>query len=109
MTDTDFNSEGARRSTMPAQTTRYSGFLPLLILIAAWLLWSGFQSIQLLQERAQLKQLHGNQEQTVQTAQKMRQQLDAIAAGTKRLAEAGNTHAQQVVEALAERGVQINP
>jgi hypothetical protein len=83
-------------------------FLPLLLLVA-WLLWSGFQTLQLLRERTNLSTLYANQEPTIQTAQQMRQQLDAIAAGTRRLADAGNPQARAVVQELARRGVQINP
>lgn len=84
-------------------------FLPLALFMTAWLLWAGFQSVQLLRERSNLQTLHANQEQTVQTAQQMRQQLDALAAGTRRLADAGHPHATVIVQELARRGVQINP
>lgn len=84
-------------------------FAPLALFMAAWLLWNGFQSVQLLRERSNLQALHANQDQTVQTAQRMRQQLDALAAGTKRLADAGHPHAAALVQELARRGVQINP
>lgn len=39
----------------------------------------------------------------------MRAQLDAIAAGTARLAQQGNVNAAQVVNALRARGITINP
>ncbi|HRX72204.1 MAG: hypothetical protein H6973_12970 [Gammaproteobacteria bacterium] len=84
-------------------------FLPLALFMTAWLLWTGFQSVQLLRERSNLQTLYANQEQTVQTAQKMRQQLDALAAGTRRLANAGHPHATAIVQELARRGVKINP
>jgi hypothetical protein len=93
----------------PAPPPTRSLFAPLALFMAAWLLWTGFQTVQLLRERGNLQTLHANQEPTVQTAQQMRQQLDALAAGTKRLADAGHPHAGAVVQELARRGVQISP
>ncbi len=83
--------------------------LSLLFLIIALLMWFGFQTIQLVNERNSLKSLDGNQEQTMINSQKMRTQLDAIAAGTKRLADQGNANAQLVVQQLAKNGININP
>ena len=82
--------------------------LALLLLILALLIWFGFQSIQLLSERNAFKTLHDNQEQTMANSQKMRTQLDAIAAGTKRLADQGNANAQLIVQQLAKNGININ-
>lgn len=83
--------------------------LSLLLLIIALLAWFGFQTMQLVNERNSLKTLHSNQEQTIINSQKMRTQLDAIAAGTKRLADQGNANAQMVVQQLAKNGININP
>lgn len=96
---------GSTRAAPLARTV----FVPLTLFMSAWLLWNGFQSVQLLRERSNLQALYANQEQTMQTAQQMRQQLDALAAGTKRLADAGHPHAAEVVQELARRGIQINP
>lgn len=84
-------------------------FLPMLLIVLAIVVWSGFQASQLYQERATLANLRTNQETTHQNAQKMRAQLDALAAGTQTLANAGNKNAQAVVNALAQRGITINP
>jgi cell division protein FtsL len=84
-------------------------FVPLFILSSALVIWFGFQTSQLVTERSNLKTLHQNQEAIYQNAQKMRGQLDAIAAGTQRLANAGNPNAAQIVNALRARGITINP
>lgn len=81
----------------------------MLLIALAVVVWSGFQASQLYQERATLASLRTNQETTYQNAQKMRTQLDALAAGTQTLANAGNKNAQTVVNALAQRGITINP
>lgn len=86
-----------------------SPFVPLLLLAIAVLVWFGFQTIQLVQERSALATLNGSQEATYRNAQKMRGQLDALAAGTQKLANAGNRNAQSVVGALQQRGITINP
>ena len=63
----------------------------------------------LYQERASLASLRSNQETTLKNAEKMRSQLDALAAGTQKLASAGDKNAQCVVNALQQRGITINP
>ena len=87
----------------------YSLFAPLLLALLTLVLWFGFQASQLLKERDNLKTLRANQDATYGNAQKMRTQLDAVAAGTARLAQQGNANAAQVVNALRARGITINP
>ncbi|WP_374682985.1 hypothetical protein [Accumulibacter sp.] len=83
-------------------------FLPVLLIALALVVWFGFQASQLNQERAQLASLRSNQDSTYTNAQKMRAQLDSLAAGTQKLAGAGNRNAQTVVNALQQRGITIN-
>ncbi|WP_291989334.1 hypothetical protein [Candidatus Accumulibacter sp. ACC007] len=83
-------------------------FLPVLLIALALVVWFGFQASQLNQERAQLASLRSNQDSTYTNAQKMRAQLDSLAAGTQKLASAGNKNAQTVVNALQQRGITIN-
>lgn len=83
-------------------------FLPLLLMFLALALWFAFQTLQLAKERTNLTSTHAAQDQTVQTAYKMRTQLDVIAAGTKKLADAGNPRAAAVVQELARRGITID-
>lgn len=84
-------------------------FLPLLLLAVAVVIWFAFQASQLYQERANLAGLHSSQEATYQNAQKMRGQLDSLAAGTQKLANTGNRNAKAVVNALQQRGITIKP
>jgi hypothetical protein len=90
-------------------TNRSGIFLPLLLILITLVLWFGFQTAQLVKERGNLKTLQANQEKMLNNAQKMRAQLDAIAAGTARLAQQGNANAAQVVNALKAKGISINP
>ena len=84
-------------------------FVPLLLVLVTLLLWFGFQTNQLLKERENLATLRANQNTIYANAQKMRTQLEAIAADTARLAQAGHPQATQVVNALRARGITINP
>jgi hypothetical protein len=94
---------------MSEHDKRYGAFLPLLLALATLLLWFGFQSHQLIKDLDNLRNLKSSQDAIYANAQKMRTQLEAIAADTARLAQAGNPHATQVVNALRARGITINP
>ena len=83
--------------------------LPLLLVIIGLVIWFSFQTTQLYNERQNLETMHANQEKIIADAGKMRSQLDAIAAGTQRLADQGNTNAQTIVGQLAKSGISINP
>jgi regulatory protein YycI of two-component signal transduction system YycFG len=91
------------------QAPRETLFVPLFLILVTLVLWFGFQTYQLVKERGNLKTLQTNQETMFNNAQKMRAQLDAIAAGTARLAQQGNANAAQVVNALKAKGITINP
>ena len=84
-------------------------FIPMCLLAAAWTLWSVFQMVMLFQEGSNLQALRANQEPTIQQAQKLRAQLDSIAAKTAELAAKGDPGAKTIVDALRQRGITINP
>lgn len=83
--------------------------LPVLIVVAGLIIWTVFQTFQLYKERQNVKSAHENQEQMIVNSKKMRDQLDVIAASTKRLADQGNPNAQMVVQQLQKNGININP
>jgi hypothetical protein len=84
-------------------------FVPLLLAGLALAGWFGLQGWLLFEERSTLQATHAAQQQTVDNAAKLRQSLDAIAADTQRLADAGNPNARLLVEELRKRGITINP
>lgn len=84
-------------------------FLPLLLGLLALVIWFSLQAWALFDERSRLREAHASQQQTVDNASKLRQSLDAIAADTQRLANAGNPNARLLVDELRKRGVTINP
>jgi Na+-translocating ferredoxin:NAD+ oxidoreductase RnfD subunit len=94
---------------MSEHSLHYGPFAPLLIGLVTLALWFGFQTTQLLKERESLGALRTNQTTLYGNAQKMRAQLDAIAADMAKLAQAGNPHATQLVNALNAKGITINP
>lgn len=92
-----------------AAATAYGPFVPLLLGLLAVLSWFGFQTWLLTEERTTLQSAHAGQQQTVDNAAKLRASLDALAADTQRLADAGNPNARLLVEKLRKRGITINP
>jgi len=78
------------------------GSLALLVVL-------GYQTFVLVAERSALNATHSGQQQTVDNATKLRNSLDALAADTQRLADAGNPNAGLLVAELRKRGISINP
>lgn len=95
-------------STSPAKAATHSAFVPLLLGTLALLGWLGFQTQQLFNERQALQIGYASQQQTVDNAGKLRASLDALAADTQRMADAGNPNAKLLVDELRKRGITIN-
>ena len=95
------------RAPRKSHFSHFSPFVPLLLIGLAVVTTFGFQTFELVQERGRLLAARVAQQEAVAGAQKMRGQLDAIATGAQKLADAGNTGAVLVVNALKERGVTI--
>ena len=101
-------AETFRRDSQSQEGGR-SYFIPLLLIAIALVIWTGFQTTQLLRERKYLKAVLTDQTPTVEQSEKLRAQLDSIAKGTLQLANQGNSSAKIIVEELRKRGVTINP
>lgn len=86
----------------------HGAFLPLLLGGLALLLLLGWQMVLLVGERGALQAGYAGQQQTVDNVGKLRGQLDALAADTQRLADAGNPNAALLVAELKKRGITIN-
>jgi len=82
--------------------------VPVCLVVVAFVLWTGFQTSQLMRERGTLKAILASQEAPVQEAAKLRTQLDSIARGTQELANQGNQNAKTIVAELQKRGITIN-
>ena len=96
------------RSRRSATQREHSPFVPLLILLLALASWAAFQWINLSNEAQALEVARAVQDAQFQQAQRVRQALDTLATETRKLAEAGNSNARQVLEELRKRGVAIN-
>lgn len=59
--------------------------------------------------RTELRQAHDAQVAQLEQAGRIETQLDALAAGTARLAREGNPNAAAIVASLQAQGVTINP
>jgi hypothetical protein len=81
---------------------------PVCLVLVAFVVWTGFQTSQLMRERVTLKAILTSQEAPVQEAAKLRTQLDSIARGTQELANQGNQNAKTIVVELQKRGITIN-
>jgi hypothetical protein len=92
---------------MHSPPTALSVFVPVLICALTLLAWFVFQSILLLNDREALQASHLSQQQTVDNAGKLRASLDALAADTQRMADAGNPNAALLVTELRKRGITI--
>jgi hypothetical protein len=85
-----------------------SPYVPMLLGALALLGWLGFQTQQLINEREALKVAYVSQQQTVDSAGKLRASLDALASDTQRMADGGNPSAKLLVDELRRRGITIN-
>ena len=85
-----------------------SAFVPVLMCSLALAGWLGSQLFWQVQEREALQAGLVSQQQTVDNAGKLRASLDALAADTQRLADAGNASAGVLVAELRKRGITIN-
>ena len=81
--------------------------LPLLLLAAAFFLTTAFQTYILFQNGSNLVNARLGQTQAVEQSLKVRQQLDALAGKTAKLADQGNANAKTIIEDLKKQGVSV--
>jgi hypothetical protein len=74
--------------------------LPFALVLAALLVYFGFQTVQLLAQRSELSALKRSQEGALEAAQKVHQQFNAIMMKTDELAKQGHAGAKMVLESL---------
>lgn len=103
MTHADDNSRPKR----PIPVLRLT--VPFLIVLVSFVVYLGFQTYQLLQQRALIKTAHSNQNAPIAEANKVRHQLDSIAGKTAALAARGNANAKLVIDNLSRQGITISP
>ncbi len=89
-------------------TSEDKSLIPQILVTLALVIWFSFQLFQTIKAHTALDNAYNNQEPQVQTANKIRASLSALASGTKQLANQGNPNAAQIVQALAQRGINIS-
>jgi hypothetical protein len=80
----------------------------LTLISVAFFLMVGFQTFALIRDRITLTNVRVTQEPTIQQSLKVRQQLDALAKGVARLADAGNANAKNIIDDLRRQGITVN-
>ena len=89
------------------QNTVYRPFVPLMMLAAALVIWLGFSTMQLMQDRDDLR-LAGEKQQTlVDQSSKLRAQLSAIGNSLIDLREQGNPNATEIMNQLEKSGFKM--
>jgi hypothetical protein len=101
-------NEVREREIVAAPAERGSN-LPLVILLIALVLWFGFQTLQLANERANLDEARGHQEAAMQEAEKLRGQFESVISKTSELANKGHAGAKLVMDELQKRGMPVGP
>jgi len=83
--------------------------LPVVLGVVSLFVLMVFQTGEAIHDRGALSELRRAQEPTVQEAVKLRQQLEALASQTAKLAVDGDEGAKGVVEQMKRQGVTLNP
>jgi hypothetical protein len=83
--------------------------LPVILGVVSLFVLMAFQTGEAIHDRGTLSELRRSQEPTVQEAVKLRQQLEALAGGTAKLAAEGDEGAKAVVDQMKGQGVTLSP
>jgi len=84
-------------------------FIVLFVALLALVAQAGFHTLELRRESAALETRLAQQRPVVERSQKLRQQLQSIAAATAALAEQGNPNAVLVRDQLQQQGISLGP
>ena len=90
-----------------APPTRHSAFIPLLLCVLTLVGWFAGQLFEAYSAQQPLQQGLLGQQTAVDEATRLRQSLDALAADTQRMANAGHANAALLVNELNKRGITI--
>ena len=102
MTDDDFGLQAA-----PAASPPQPWALPIALAMSAVFATLIAVTLQLVDERARLRDLSQAQAGQMQQAIKFREQLQSLSTETARLADNGDAAAKKIVETMKQRGVTL--
>ncbi|HEX9788225.1 MAG TPA: hypothetical protein VGB09_09365 [Candidatus Binatia bacterium] len=103
------NASEAERVDFPPAAEKSILTLPFSLTLAALVIYFGFQTLQLLNERSNLILVKSTQEAAIQEAQKVQAQFKTLVSKISELAEKGHAGAKMVMEELLNRGVSAAP
>ena len=83
--------------------------LPIALVVVSLFVLMAFETAEAIRDRGALSNLRRSQGATVEEGIKLRQQLEALAAGTAKLAADGDEGAKTVVDQMKRQGVTLNP
>ena len=83
--------------------------LPVVLGVVSLFVLMAFETGEAIHDRGALAELRRSQEPTVQEAVKLRQQLEALAGQTAKLAADGDEGAKAVADQMRGQGVTLNP
>ena len=94
----------------PERDREISGLgLPIILVVLSLFVLMAFETAEAIRDRGALSNLRRSQGATVEEGIKLRQQLEALAAGTAKLAADGDEGAKTVVDQMKRQGVTLNP
>jgi len=84
-----------------------SWWLPVILVVVGFFVLLAFETGYEIHDRQALADQHRSQEQVMQEALKLRQQLEALAGKTAQLAAEGDEGAKAVVDQMKRQGVNL--
>jgi len=89
-------------------TTRQAGGIALVLIVLSVFFSVLFHSVELIEERSSLNELHALQDNPVREALTLRHQFETLAAGVTALAAGGDGSAQTVIDELRKQGITLS-
>jgi len=80
---------------------------PLSLVSFVLVVFLGFQTTLLLSDRAALQQLRMGQDKPLEQVAKVKEQVNALAVGTLKLAKGGNKNAENIIGQMKKAGIDI--
>ena len=90
------------------QNTVYRPFVPFLMLAISVAIWLGFSTMQLMQERDDLRAAGEKQQLLVEKSNKLRLQMGAIGDELKKLGDQGNPGASEILRQLEKSNIKLD-
>lgn len=89
------------------QQNAYRPFMPMLMLAAAVAVWFGFTTMQLIQDRDELRVAGENQQALIEQSQQLRSKVKVLADKLDALRAQGNRNAADILGQLEKQGINL--